>query len=237
MSYDQERYRSLTLRAAVAFDLFRGTYQDLSQSRRPCTIVGSRWVRANNYPFLSQRAVADGCSTAAVAACVDVTGSFWCEAVLYPRDATTGEGLGRNIILAQYDGVNGGGFRFIWDFTPGNNYFLLDLFDAAANIARSISTPVGSVVTHVPYHVIVASQAGGTAGQAWIKGVPVVATLGGAGVTANIPTTATIIHGTGLEGLSDCGLARATVGQPSNLDVSALWGACRDDLGIFGVVT
>lgn len=225
--FDQERYRSLIARASLDYSFYKGTYQDLSSARRATTLTGCTWTRCNNCAWLAQRADGDGTSTAAVAAVADMTGAFWIELLFNPHVLAAPS---TNHLLNQSDMT--GGFQFMWDI---NNTNLILYLMAGGIGVRSIATPVGSVIGNKPMHAVVASVAGGTAGSTWINGIPVVATLGLAGVAANIGAPTAIISGPASAGQSDRSIIRTWAGTVGNEDVTCLYRAAVD-LGVFGGV-
>lgn len=222
MSYDQTRYQALVVRAALRWDFYTGTFQDQSLAQRATTLTGCTWVRQNNAAWLAQRANGDGTATGTVAAIADMTGAFWIEVLFNPHILIAPS---TNHLLNQSDAA--GGFQFMWDVN--NTNLILYLMAGGAGV-RSIATPVGSVVPNRPMHAVIASIAGGTAGAVWVNGVPAVATLGLAGVAANIAAPTAILSGPVSQGQSDRGIIRTWTGTVSNEDVAALWGSCRDNV-------
>ena len=220
MKYDVDRYQSLRASAVVRYDFYMGSDQDLSASQRATTVTGSEWTAVNGWPWLSQRANADGTQTANVARCVDVTGAFYVEALFCPTVASLAEPCA---LFSQYGAT--GGFRLLWD--PTNTVYTLVLLDNAGATARSISTPATSAVRGVVTHLLISSSTGGTAGTARINGIPVTATLGGAGAAANIGADSPIRCGRTGAGLVDRGIVRVWSGTPSSDDATALYSAAQ----------
>ncbi len=204
MPVDQQQFASL-LRACV-FDAryHDGTIQDRSQSQIPMAFSGApSFVRMNGLPALKQAAVLDGTTSAARARIVDVTGAFsveWCGLPM--------AGFAGSTTLLSQVGPASGGFSFSWDAV--NAVYVLALYDNAGAVARSITTPAASAVSQQKADVIITSSAGGTVGTAAIRGVPVVATLGGAGAAANINADGEVIAGGAASGLITSLLARVS---------------------------
>lgn len=222
-NFDKDRYQSLISRCAVDFSFYKGTYQDLGPKRLATTAVGTPgWVMLNGLPCLSQSAAADGATSAAVAAIVDVTGALTVEWCGKPRIA----GVGTNTLLAQVGAT--GGFALRWDCT--NSVFVLALYNNAGVLARSITTPAASAVLNRTTHLVITSATGGTVGTAMINGVQVAATLGGAGVAANIGANSAVVVGGGV-GFASTVLARAGTTAYDNADKTCVYGAAKSLVG------
>ncbi len=200
---DQDRLQRLLASTVFRSDLWRGTWQDLSPAQRAMAAVGTPgWSRLNSWPILKQSAAADGTTSAAVAAIVDVTGAFSVEWCGVPMIA----GAGVDTLLGQVGAT--GGFLFAWDCI--NGVFVLTLYNNAGAVARTISTPAASAVVQQASHVVITSTAGGAAGTASIRGIPVVAALGGAGVAANIGANSAVVSGGGGLGMMASLISRAS---------------------------
>jgi hypothetical protein len=215
MPTSQDRYLALIARAAFNCEMFRGTFQDLSPAQRAMTVQGApTWGRIDSWPTLKQLASADGAASGAVARIVDVTADFsieWSGELLLPEAGTAN-------LISQVGAT--GGFRLAWDAV--NTVFVLTLYTNAGAVARTITTPAASAPLRTPVEIIIRSTAGGTAGAAWIRGTPVVATLGGAGVAANIGANSAVVVEEGDFGLVETLEARVTQDAWSNEDVAAI---------------
>ncbi len=225
MALDQDRYRSLIERCAFRMDAFRGTIADLSPAQRAMAFVGApTWGRINGWPCLKMNAAADGATSGALAAVLDVTGPFFVEAVA------------RINLRSQYQDIagqyGGGGGGWEWYFSNLNALVLL-LYTAGGGVARNLSIPAASLPVRSPVHVLAYSTAGGVAGLAWVNGVPVGPVPAGAGVAANggvRPYTVLGVGGGGSE-RADLLLHRAWTGTPSNADASCLAEASKLMIG------
>ena len=227
MAFDGEMYLDLLRTVTCEFPFYRGTIQD-SRGRATTFSLAPTWGTIPGGAKLCQRANGDGCTTGGTPAIVDVTGDFWCESVFEPHIAAGTE----TWLLRQSITVNGdaGGFRWYWDQAAGT--VQLTLYEAGAGVARTITSPAASIALNRPYHALVCSLAGGTAGAIWLNGIPVTATLAGAGVAGNV-APAPVIVGNNHE--VDFMLSRCGQGVVGNDEANCLWRASRDRMRLWGM--
>jgi hypothetical protein len=220
-SYDKDRYIAVREACVFCAEYWRGTIADVTHPARVMTFVGTpTFALMNGLPVLRNNTAGDGTASAVEARIVDVTGAFsveWC--------GTPTMGGPGGAVLIQQAGPVSGGFSFDWD--PMDERFFLWMLDNVGAIARSVSTPVGSAVVGLATHGIITSSAGGTAGTAAIRGVPVAVTLAGAGVVANCNanTVVSAARTPPASGIVTSLLVRAAAVSWGREDQTALYGA------------
>jgi hypothetical protein len=225
MAFDAARFNTLRSAAVFCAEYHRGTIADVTHQARVMSFVGgTRWSQINGLPCISQAAPLDGTASAAEPRIVDVTGAFSVEWCGRPDLA-----FAASVTLLSQVGPASGGFSLSWDAV--NSVFVLALYTNAGALARSITTPAASAVLRQVTHLLITSSAGGTVGAAMLHGVPVAATLGGAGVAANINADGAIIAGGGASGNVSSFLARAYPSAPGREDQTVLVGACKSLAG------
>lgn len=215
MPFDRDRYDDLVKRAAFNAEYWRGTIQDQSPARRPMTYTGSpKWCRVGSLVALEKRAAADGTTSAVIPPILDVTGAVTFEALFdhatFPPN-----------FLRQISGT--GGFTF--GNATGVDRVEAYLLDNAGAGARLVTVATSSVQRFRPSHVLLTSVNGGTAGVAWINGVPSAVVLALAGVAANGAAAALTTFSVANTGR--VAITRCWQGALSSADATVLWEAAR----------
>jgi hypothetical protein len=180
------------------------------------TAVGApTWSMINGLPALRQNAYGDGCTSGAVLNVVNMAGSWTIETV-HRQD--TGDSW-----FSRWTGpASAGGFH-LFNFSAGTRIGLYE-FDAAGAVQRQIFSPAGSIVPAArTVHYLVSSVTAGTSGRTWINGVPVVATLAGAGVPVNPVASAVGFGMAGGVGFATAVLMRIYPFALTNEDASCLY--------------
>jgi len=218
MAYDQNRYQSLIQRAAFNAEFFRGTIQDLSSAQRAMSFVGApTFGRVNGHPCLKQNAAGDGVTSGNVANIVDVTSPFFLEAIfgVFPGDLPC-------YIIQQGVATFGG---FIWYWSASGRLYQLEIYDAAAGAARTLSTPVDSQPARTLRHALFAVSP--LSALTWINGIPVTPLVTNTRVPTNCAPRPLRVLAT-LGGGCQAMIARVWQGTPTNEQVNDLYQAARE---------
>jgi len=211
-TYDQDRYRSLIARAAFDCSFYKGTIQDQSAAQRAMAFVGApTFSRCNGLPCLKQNAAADGATSGNIAAVVDTTQPFWCEALIDPPSTGTCH------LIYQ---VNAGGFTFYWDASVPR-IFLMTRTAALGNARYGFAT-----VVKRPQHLVVSLDPVGLTSNGWVNGVPLGMTFTNTAPPVLCAATPVVVCGAGGLNMRSL-LARVWRGAPTNEECAALYGAAH----------
>jgi len=222
MPLDQTRYQDLIAGASFDASFYKGTIQDQSSRSLAMSFVGApTWTRVNGKPAISQAGSNANyvMSTAAVASLVDLTGTFSLE-LLFCASAVE-----RDRPIQQIDGTNTG--IIVQRESASTSYVYL--YSGGA-IVRSIGTPAGATAASLIHHLVFTSVAGGTSGYVWHRGIPLAATLSGAGAAAN-PAASIVRLGLGASGLGETLVVRLWQQAFGNPDANCLAEAAREMVG------
>lgn len=226
-NFDKDRFLRLRESAAVNFEFWRGTYQDLGPRRLAMTAVGTPgWALINGLPCLSQpTGTAPVSTTGVVDPVVDITGDFFVEVVLSARINPAGT---EDFILNQAGPGSVGGFRCSWNAAT-SSLQLLGRNAAGAGV-NYLRMPNNTLTMNKPSHFIIAALAGMTSGIGWVGGVPVTVSLLGPGVVVNCVPSLLYAAG-GNAGKIDTTLIRVWQGTPTNADAACLYQAAKSLVG------
>jgi hypothetical protein len=224
MPFDNARYQSLIERASFRFEPFRGTIQDLSSAQRTMSFVGSpSFCLVNGLPALRQNAAGDGATSGAVAAAVDVTGSYSIEIL--------GGHMIDGIPIFGQGASNAGGFAFYYSGSVLTYKCVVEMYSSAGpGVMRNGQSNVNTYPMRRTIHTLISVSGGGATGTLAINGVPSTFTMGGAGVVTNIAANRAITFwaNTGRTGTT---ILRLYPFALTNSDATCLYGAARSLVG------
>jgi len=212
-------YKELCDQAVVNFEFWTGDIQNRGTAAMAMSVVGTPYFqRIGKMVGLTQKALADGITSGNVAAILDVTGTFTLEM------AVIGYVSGTDFILINVGAGSAGGF-VCYRQGPANNRVTCELYTIAGASARTLVLPVDSSPLGFAIHTVLTSTTGGTAGAAWVDGLPVVVILGGAGVAANHAGARPVGAAGGNAGIQSSVLIRAWQGALDANEVATLYNA------------
>lgn len=224
MAFDVQRFTSLRERASFNVEAYKGTFQDQSPAQRTMTVVGTpTFDRINGLPCLKQNANADGATSAAVAAAVDVTGSFSIEIL--------GRQMVDGIPIFGQGGSNIGGFVCYYSGSVLTYKLVVEMYTSVApGVVRNAQSNVNTYPLGRLIHTALSITTGGAVGSLWINGVPSTFTMGGAGVVTNIAVNRAIAFWSNT-GRTESSIIRLYPFALANADVAALYGAAKSLVG------
>jgi len=219
VKYDIDLYQRLVQSAVFNCEPWRGTTQDLSQSGRAMSYVGTaRLGKTGSVQRLRQLASGDGTTSGNETNIVDVTTDFWIEALFAANNP------GAACYVLQQGLSTFGGFIFYWSSGAGR-VFVIETYDGVAGAARTRTSFAASVPAYSERHVVL--HVSPAAGTYWFNGIPSVPTSVNTRAPTNCAPRAIRVMAA-LGGGCQVGLVRAWQGIPTNDDASCLAAAAQN---------